>query len=129
MSNALPLQKITANLVVDAIEPNLAFWVERLGFTLGMQVPHGDRIGFAILSHGELELMLQTRASVAEDVAPLADDRFRSVLYLQVGDLAPLRAALAGIDPVVPERRTFYGADELIVRDPEGNAIFFATHP
>ncbi|MBC8067044.1 MAG: VOC family protein [Deltaproteobacteria bacterium] len=129
MSNAPSLQKITANLVVEAIEPNLAFWVERLGFTVGVQVPHGERLGFVILNHGELELMLQSRASVAEDVAPLADDRFRSVLYLRVGDLAPLRTALAGIDPVVPERRTFYGADELIVRDPEGNVIFFATHP
>jgi hypothetical protein len=29
---------------------------------------------------------------------------------------------------VVPERTTFYGARELIVRDPAGNVVFFAEH-
>ena len=56
--------KITTVLYMDAIEPALAFWVDRLGFTKAVEVPEGDRLGFVILHHGSSELMLQTRESV-----------------------------------------------------------------
>ncbi|MFT3775926.1 MAG: hypothetical protein QM820_62070 [Minicystis sp.] len=48
--------------------------------------------------------------------------------HLEVDDLAPIRAALDGWPHVVPERTTFYGAREIIVKDPAGNAVFFAAH-
>lgn len=47
-------------------------------------------------------------------------------LFLQVDDLDAVEKALEGVAPVVPRRTTFYGADELIVREPAGNAITFA---
>jgi uncharacterized glyoxalase superfamily protein PhnB len=122
------MKKLTPNLIVDSIEASLPFWVDRLGFTRQTEVPEGDRLGFVILTRGPVELMLQSRASVQKDVAPLADGPYRSALYLEVDDLAPIRAALAGWPLVVPERTTFYGARELIVRDPAGNAVSFASH-
>jgi uncharacterized glyoxalase superfamily protein PhnB len=122
------MKKLTPNLIVDSIEACLPFWVDRLGFTRQTEVPEGDRLGFVILTHGQVELMLQSRASLHKDVAPLADAPYRSALYLEVDDLAPIRAALAGWPLVVPERTTFYGARELIVRDPAGNAVSFASH-
>ncbi|HWB77334.1 MAG TPA: VOC family protein [Nannocystaceae bacterium] len=125
-TTAAPIQSITANLFVESIEDCLPFWVERLGFTVTAEVPHEGHIGFVILALGDVELMLQSRASVAGDIAPLASESFRSMLYIRVGDLAPLRKALAGAPHVVPERRTFYGADEIIVRDPAGNVVAFA---
>jgi uncharacterized glyoxalase superfamily protein PhnB len=130
MSNARPsLQGLTPNLVVESIEECLPFWVDRLGFRVATEVPHAGRIGFVILEHGELALMLQSRASVADDVAPIGADDFRSMLYLRVQDLAPVRTALEGVARVVPERHTFYGADEIIVRDPAGNVVAFAHRP
>ncbi len=121
------MNKITANLIVDRIEDCLPFWT-RLGFAPTVEVPDGDRLGFAILVRAPVELMLQTRASLAGDVAPLADGPHHATLYIEVESLAPIREALAGIPLVVPERTTFYGARELIVRDPAGNAIFFSSH-
>ena len=41
-------------------------------------------------------------------------------------DLDAVEQALQGVTPVVPRRKTFYGADELIVREPAGNAVTFA---
>jgi uncharacterized glyoxalase superfamily protein PhnB len=122
------MNKLTANLIVDTIEPCLAFWVERLGFAKTVEVLDGDRLGFVILRREAVELMLQTRASLSKDVPTISDGPFRSVLYIDVPDLAALRAALEGWPLVVPERKTFYGAHELIVTDPAGNHIFFATH-
>ncbi len=119
--------KITSNLIVDRIEDSLPFWT-KLGFGKKVEMPEGDRLGFVILVRDDVELMLQSRASVAKDVPPLADTASRSTLYIEVDDLAPIRDALAGVKPVVPERTTSYGAREIIVRDPAGNAVFFATY-
>ena len=119
---------IVANLIVKDIEPCLEFWVTRLGFKKTVEVPEGDRLGFVILKKGDAELMLQSIQSVSKDVAPLAKDTYRTSLYIRVDDLDPIRKALEAVPLVVPERRTFYGADEIIVRDPAGNVVAFAHH-
>lgn len=121
------VQRITCNLIVEDIETCLPFWVERLGFQKVAEVPHEDRLGFVILVDGELQLMLQTRASLASDVPAAAVGPFRSSLYLHVEDLAPIRAALSGWPLLIPERTTFYGAREIIVVDPAGNVVTFAA--
>jgi hypothetical protein len=108
-------------------ESSLPFYVERLGFTQTVEVPHDGKLGFVILKRGELELMLQSRASVAADVAGLDPDSFRAALYIEVNKLAPIRKALNGWPCVIPERTTFYGAREIIVRDPAGNVVTFAS--
>ena len=121
------MKKITPVVMVEEIEPVLPFWVERLGFEKTVEVPHGDRLGFVILVKGGVEIMYQTVESVRADVPPLADTpAASSFLFIEVDDLEPVLAALEGVTPVVPRRTTFYGADELIVRDPAGNAVTFA---
>jgi uncharacterized glyoxalase superfamily protein PhnB len=122
------MNKMTPNLIVDRIEDCLPFWVDRLGFEKTVEVPDGDRLGFAILKRGAVELMLQTRASMEKDVAPLAAGPHSTTLYIDVADLAPFRRALADWPLVVPERSTFYGAREIIVRDPAGNVVFLSSH-
>ena len=122
------MNKLTPNLIVDSIEDNLPFWCERLGFEKTVEVPAGDKLGFVILKHGAVEVMLQSRASVEGDVPPLAAGAHRSALYIEVDDLAPLRKALAGYPEIIPERTTFYGAREILVKDPAGNAVVFAKH-
>src|SRR5688500_2057816 len=109
------MKKLTPVLFVDEIEPCLDFWVERLGMERTVEIPAGDALGFVILRKDEVELMLQSRASVAGDVPALAKGPFASsgvALYLEVPDLAPIRDAVRGAEVVIPERTTFYGARE-----------------
>jgi len=120
------MKKITPVLIVESIEENLPFWCERLGFARQVEVPHGNVLGFVILASGAVEVMLQSRASVRDDIAALADDSYRSALYVEVEDLAPIRQATKGMKTLFEERTTFYGAREIGVRDPEGNAVLFA---
>jgi catechol 2,3-dioxygenase-like lactoylglutathione lyase family enzyme len=120
--------QLTANLIVESIEACLPFWVDRLGFKKSVEVPHAGGLGFVILKRDDIELMLQTRASLAEDIAPFGKETYRAVLYIKVDDLEPIRKALAGYPLVVPERTTFYGAHELIVKDPAGNGVCFGAH-
>jgi uncharacterized glyoxalase superfamily protein PhnB len=118
--------KLTPNLIVDSIEECLPFWCKRIGFEKTVEMPEGDRLGFVILKRGDLELMLQSRASLKKDVAEISGGP--AVLYFEVPDLAPIRTALEGWPLVTPERTTPYGAREIIVKDPAGNAVFFGAH-
>ena len=120
------VQKITPVLMVEAIEPCLAFW-ERLGFQNVAQVPHGDRLGFVILVKDDVEIMYQSRASVAEDVRSLASAPMGgSMLFIEVTDLDAVTALLADAPVTFPRRTTFYGMHEIGVREPGGNAVTFA---
>jgi uncharacterized glyoxalase superfamily protein PhnB len=121
------MKKLTPVVFVEEIEPVLPFWVDRLGFEKVAEVPHGDALGFVILKRGGVEVMYQTRASVAADVPAAADTPMRgSLLFIEVENLDEVERALAGVPPVIPRRKTFYGSDELIVREPAGNMVTFA---
>jgi hypothetical protein len=120
------LKRITPILLVDEIEPCLAFW-ERLGFEKTAEVPHGDRLGFAIFEKSGLEIMYQTRASVREDLPVLGDAPLQGTfLFLEVMDLDATIEDLGDAPVLFPRRRTFYGMDEIGVREPGGNAVTFA---
>jgi uncharacterized glyoxalase superfamily protein PhnB len=124
------MKKLTPVVYVEAIEPVLPFWVDRLGFERSMEVMEGDVLGFVILNRGGAEVMYQTRASVAGDVPALAATPMGgNLLFVEVDDLDAVARALEGIEPVTPRRTTFYGSDELIVREPAGNVVTFAHFP
>ena len=123
------LNKLSPVLVVDAIEPCLSFWVDRLGFTRVAEVPDGDRLGFVILQKDGIEVMYQSRESVRKDIPALADVPAGGTnLYIDVADVAAVERAVKGVEIVVPRRKTFYGADEIGVREPGGNAVIFGQH-
>ena len=122
----MQMKKLTPAMFVEKIEPCLPFWVDRLGFQKTVEVPEGDALGFVILARDNVEVMLQSRASVAKDVPALAADPSRSFLYVEVDELAPILERLQGAEIVVPVRKTFYGATEIAVRDPAGNVVAFA---
>lgn len=126
-TETLTMKKLTPVLYVEEIEPCLPFWVDRLGFEKTVEVPEGDRLGFAILKKGDVEIMYQTRASVQNDVPALADTPMGgTLLFIEVEDLDAVERALEGVDVVFPRRTTFYGAQEIGVREPGGNAVTFA---
>ena len=119
--------RLTPVLMVEAIEPCLDFWVNKLGFTTAMEVPHEGKLGFVGLEKGPLQIMYQTQDSVAADIPAIAKSPMKGTfLFIEVDDLNAVEKALKGIQPVVPRRTTFYGADELIVKDPAGNHVTFA---
>ena len=123
------LKKATPVMIVDAIEPLLPFWVERLGFTRALEVPEGDHLGFVALQKDGVELMFQTWTSVQEDAGPhvyAQQPRDHTPLFIETSDLAPLQRALKGAEVLVPERKTFYGSTETIVRAPNGQVVTFA---
>jgi uncharacterized glyoxalase superfamily protein PhnB len=129
------VKKATPIITVEDIEPCLPFWTGGLGFEVTATVPHGDKVGFAMLQHGNVELMYQSRASVEADLggssgdSGLADTMANgaTTLFIEVEALDPVIAALEGAEVVVPRRQTFYGMDEIFVRAPCGTLVGFAA--
>lgn len=125
------MKKLTPVLLVEEVEPCLGFW-EVLGFEKTIEVPVGDRIGFAAMVRGGVEIMYQSRASVAADLPALADLEYTRDglgLFIEVADLEDVKRRLASAEGAVetfPERTTFYGAREVGVRAPCGTHVVFA---
>jgi hypothetical protein len=121
------MKKLTPVIMVEAIEPCLPFW-ERLGFTKTAEVPEGDRLGFVILAKDTVEVMYQTHESVEKDAAGMVPRAHGhgAGFFIEVSDVESVERALTGIDVVVPRRKTFYGMDEIGVREPGGHVVVFA---
>lgn len=127
------MKRATPLISVDSIEPCLPFWTE-LGFTVTVTVPHEDVYGFAMLHHGSVELMYQSRASLAADLgasgAPehlpgeLTDSTM--AIFMEVEDLDAVVSAVGDAEVIVPRRTTFYGMEEIFVRATCGTIVGFA---
>ena len=123
------LKQLTPVLIVNAVEPCIKFWVDRLGFAVTNQVPGPDgKLIFASVQLGAVEIMYQTRASVMDERPGAAKDLVgHSVaLFITVDDLDPVEKSLAGAPVVKPRHKTFYGSTEMYVREPGGNTVGFA---
>jgi hypothetical protein len=125
---------MTPVLLVEEVEPCLDVW-KRIGFEQTMQVPEGDRLGFVALRRGPVEIMYQSRASVAGDLPVLAEldyTRDGLLLFIEVEDLDEVADQLQEAEGVVhlfPERETFYGSREIGIRAPCGTHVVFAEFP
>jgi hypothetical protein len=72
--------------------------------------------------------MYQTRASVLAE-RPDAADEFTghsTALFITTEDLDSVIGALDGAPIVKPRHKTFYGSEEIYVREPGGNTVGFA---
>ena len=86
-ASGVNVTKLTTIVIVDAIEPALAMWTNVLGFEKTVEVPSGDKLGFVILVRDRIELMLQTRASIAGDLPMVVETGVTHMLYADVASL------------------------------------------
>jgi len=125
------VKKITPVLIVQEVEPCVKFWVERMGFQKTVEVPDGDKLAFAMLQKGNVELMYQSYASAEKDVEAISQvvRKGPTFLYVEVENLDEAIAATKGAEVVMPVRTTFYGSKEIGIKDPAGHMITFAEFP
>jgi len=122
------IQKATPLLRVERVEPSLPFWVDRLGFQKVTEVMEGNSVGFVILTKGHVEIMLQSRASLAKDLPLLSVGAMApAVVYMGVTNLEEIASKLSPTEIMVPKRSTEYGMEEIWVREPGGHVIGFAA--
>jgi uncharacterized glyoxalase superfamily protein PhnB len=122
------MTRLTPVLFVEEIEPSMAFWTERLGFEKAVEVPDGNKLAFAALKKDRVEVMYQTYRSADKDVPALSGivRKGPTFLYVEVENLSQTIAAIQGAEVVMPVRTTFYGAQEIGVKEPGGHYVTFA---
>ncbi len=121
-------KKLTPVLYGEAIEPCLPLWLDRLGWTKSVEVPHGDTLGFVILHKDAAEVMYQTWSSIDKDIGhPVPRAQGTSVgLFIEVSSIDEIEVQLQGVAITVPRRGTFYGMDEIGVTEAGGHTVIFA---
>ena len=128
------VKRVTPVLFAEKIEPCLEFW-ESLGFQRAMEVPDPSTLAFAAVQRDGIEVMYQSIASAMKDPSASAATKQKldssAFLNVEVADLDAVLAALKGVKREVEKHTTFYGATEIVVRDPGGHFITFAqfAHP
>ena len=124
----MTVKKLTPVLLVDAVEPSMKFWMDRLGFEKTIEVPDGDKLAFIILQKAGVELMYQTYASAEKDISYNAPAHAKgpTFLYVEVDNLDQIVSAMNGAEVVMPVRTSFYGAKEIGVKEPGGHVVTFA---
>jgi uncharacterized glyoxalase superfamily protein PhnB len=125
---AMKILSLCPVLPVQAIEPLLPLWVDDLGFSKLAEVPHNGQIGFVMLGRDGIEIMYQTIDSIAGDDPKMAKalNGQTAAVYLKVDDLDAVEQAIAGHEIVMARRTTFYGSEEIGIRDPAGHVFTFA---
>jgi uncharacterized glyoxalase superfamily protein PhnB len=129
-ANNAMLDRLTPVLIVDAVEPCVAFWVDRLGFVLENHVPGPDgKLQFASVKAGGIEIMYQTKASVIAEHPGLGAELLghSTALFITVKDLDAVEAAMTGAPMLKARHKTFYGSTEFYVKEPGGNTVGFAA--
>ena len=124
------INKSTPILHVEAVEPGLKFWTERFGFQTTIQVPEGDHVGFAALDNGTVELMYQTYEGM-KNAGPLSEAAAQgpSFIFMEVSDIQTIKKALEQTEIVQDIHETFYGAREIVAKEPGGHYVIFSQLP
>ncbi len=134
----MAVKSLTPNLIVPDVARTVDYYRDLLGFEFSLGVLEGTAdaafeytgqpLAFAIIQRDQVELMLQSADSVAED---LGDYRPGSgdvvALYYDVDDVDSLRAQIPDdVEVIVEMSETFYGSREFHLRDCNGVIVGFA---
>jgi catechol 2,3-dioxygenase-like lactoylglutathione lyase family enzyme len=116
---------VSVRYIVDDVDAAIAFYTERLGFTVELH----PAPGFAMLSRGDLRLLLNARGGPGGAAQPMPDGRRPEPggwnrIQLQVDDLdrevETLRQAGGRFRNDIV---TGFGGKQILLDDPAGNPI------
>lgn len=125
----MTLNKLAPNLMVEDTDRTIAFYKDILGFELILAVPDDGPTDWAVMKCGNVEMMFQSKKSLAEEIPQLKDREIGGALYfyIEVDDIKSFYENLR--DEVVIIRdlhTTTYGMQEFIIQDCNGYLLAFA---
>lgn len=125
----MSIKRWSPNMMVADMEKTIAFYQDILGFEIAMSVPEQAPFEWASMKSGNIELMFQTRASLAGEL-PLFDKLDTGgglTFYIEVDNFDELYQDVKGKVKLIKERETtFYGMEEFCVQDCNGFILTFS---
>lgn len=123
------LSRLTPNLMVEDVNATVAFYRDVLGFDLVTSVPESGALDWALVRRDTVDVMFQSRASLAADLPQFRDRSPGGALtfYIDLEGIDALYAQVAGRGAVVKDlATTFYGTREFTMEDCNGFLLTFA---
>ncbi len=124
------LESLSPNLMVEDMQKSLDFYCEILGFTKIMAVPEEGVPVWAMLQRDGISFMLQSRASIAEELPDFAQMNAGGSLlfYFKIKGVDDFYQSVhaAGASIYKEPNVTFYGSTEFAIKDPDGFVLVFA---
>lgn len=125
------LRALTPNLMVDDVEKTVKFYTKVLGFQVVMTVPDQktQKLNWALLNHGPVNIMFQKRESLIEEYSSLIESSIGKGLtvFIQVADIEFLYETLQDQATIIKDLMvTFYGMKEFAIADCNGYILTFA---
>jgi uncharacterized glyoxalase superfamily protein PhnB len=124
-------RKCTPNLIVRDVAKSVAFYRDELGFALAMSVPEQAPYVFAGMQRDNVEIFLNDRQAVIEELPEFANqpDGGSLTLYIEVDEVDALFERLRTRARIVhPLKDQFYGMREFAVSDPDGWVLTLAQN-
>lgn len=121
------MKSISPNIFVKDIHATIAFY-EQLGFKEVNRVPDKGEPVWVMMVLGEVTFMFQTMESLGQDLPAISRRSGGSLLlYIQVEGIREFFEKIKDHATVIKGlEKTFYGATEFSIQDPNGYVLTFA---
>jgi catechol 2,3-dioxygenase-like lactoylglutathione lyase family enzyme len=123
------LNKLTPNIMVSNVARSMAFYRDRLGFSVASTVPDAEPYVFAIMRSGPVEVFLNAPEPALEEYPAMKGKPLGGTftMFIQVTGIERTYEELKAQIPIVaPLETKWYGVTEFVVADPDGYLITFA---
>jgi uncharacterized glyoxalase superfamily protein PhnB len=123
------LKSLTPNLMVPDVNQSLNFYTNLLGFEVLQSVPDSGILQWAFIQSGDVRLMLQKETSIKEEYPELEKHTGGGALtfYIHAEALEGWYEKLKDkVNVIKPLHKTFYGANEFSITDPDGFILTFS---
>ena len=117
-------------MIVKDVNETVKYYEDVLGFQMLASHPEEGKFEWAMVGSGGVTLMFQTAESLSGEL-PLfkGKDIFGSLtLYITVDDVEELHEKIKDKAEIIKDlNKTFYGATEFVVKDPNGYILILNT--
>jgi uncharacterized glyoxalase superfamily protein PhnB len=124
------MENLAPNIFVHDIAKTIDFYKE-LGFTVSMNVPDQAPFVWVNMNYGNVNFMFQTWESLGKELLEISRDKGSGPVLYYI-NVKNIRGYFKKLEPKVTVlkglEKTFYGAMEFTIKDPNGIVLTFAEH-
>ena len=134
------MKKITPNIMVADVNATINYYKNNLNFQIVMgvseqkEVKMGDSamqtiLTWAMIKNDEVEIMLQRKDSIIEELPEFAELKIGGTftLYISMQNVKIFYDEIKDKVEIVKDiHKTFYGADEFVIKDLNNYILYFA---
>ena len=133
------MKKLTPNIMVKDVNKSIDYYNENLEFEFVMGVDEsnnvkmedysGSVLTWAMIKKDSIEIMLQREDSLVEEIPEFKDMKIGGTftLFINTRDVKNLYKKIKDKVEILKEmHKTFYGADEFVMKDLNGYIIYFS---